>query len=359
MPTGRLEKWQILLTEFYIVYVTHTVKKAQALADHLAENPVDDEWQPLSTYFPDEEVNSVEAISEDTNAWKMFFDGVVNAKGVGIGAILISLTCQHYPATARLLFLYTNNTAEYEACIMGMNMEIDQDVKELLIMGDSDQIIRQAQGERETRDVKLIPYRQYVEDLSKRFKSIEFRYTPCCHNELADALATLASILPYPGNAHIDPLEIQIPERHGYCNTVEAEPNIQPWYHDIKRFLKTKEYPEHTSGDQKRTIRRHASGFFLSGDVLYKRTPDLNLLRCVDAKKTGKIMYEVHARVCGPHMNEYVLAKKILRGGYYWMTMEKDCFRKLLPEGALYLGDIEGNDPETAINADAVKRYYV
>ena len=33
--------------------------------------------------------------------------------------------------------------------------------------------------------------------------------------------------------------------------------------------------------------------------------------------------------------------------------------RKILPRGALYLGDIEGNDPETAVNADAVKRYYV
>ncbi|XP_070020262.1 uncharacterized protein [Nicotiana sylvestris] len=105
-------------------------------------------------------------------------------------------------------------------------MAIDQDVEELLIMGDSDLIIRQAQGEWETRDVKLIPYRQHVEDLGKRFKSIEFRYIPHCHNELADALATLASMLPYPGNARIDPLEIQIRERHGYCNTVEAEPNV-------------------------------------------------------------------------------------------------------------------------------------
>ncbi|XP_075096396.1 uncharacterized protein LOC142174492 [Nicotiana tabacum] len=33
--------------------------------------------------------------------------------------------------------------------------------------------------------------------------------------------------------------------------------------------------------------------------------------------------------------------------------------RKLLPKGALYLGDIEGNDPKTALNADAVKKYYV
>nr|XP_016435065.1 PREDICTED: uncharacterized protein LOC107761348 [Nicotiana tabacum] len=116
-------------------------------------------------------------------------------------------------------------------------MAIDQDVKELLIMRDSDLIIQQAEREWETRDVKLIPYKKHVEDLSKKFKSIEFRYIPRCHNELADALATLASMLSYLGNAHIDPLEIQIQERHSYCNTVEAEPNIQPWYHDIKRFL--------------------------------------------------------------------------------------------------------------------------
>ncbi|XP_070005117.1 uncharacterized protein [Nicotiana sylvestris] len=237
--------------------------KAQALADHLAENPIDDEYQPLRTYFPDEDVNSIEAISEDTHVWKMFFDGAVNAKGVGIGAILILPIGQHYPATARLRFFCTNNTAEYEACIKGINMAIDQNVKELLIMGDSDLIIRQAQGEWETRDVKLIPYKKHVEDLNKRFKSIEFRYIPRCHNELADALATLASMLPYLGNAHIDPLEIQILERHGYCNTIEAAPNTQPWYHNIKKFLKTQEYPEQASGDQKRTIRRHASAITL------------------------------------------------------------------------------------------------
>ncbi|XP_070025395.1 uncharacterized protein [Nicotiana sylvestris] len=186
--------------------------KAQPLVDHLAENPVDDEYQPLSTYFPDDEVNLVEVIPEDTNAWKIFFNGAVNAKGVGIGAIFISPTGQHYPATTRLRFFCTNNTTKYEACIMGMNMEINQDIEELLIMGDSNLIIRQAQGEWETQDISIILYKQHVEDLSKRFKSIEFRYIPRFHNELADALATLASMLLYPGNVHIDPLEIQIRE---------------------------------------------------------------------------------------------------------------------------------------------------
>ncbi|XP_070005460.1 uncharacterized protein [Nicotiana sylvestris] len=200
MPTERLAKWQILLTEFDIVYVTRTTMKAQTLVDHLVENPIDDEYQLLSIYFLDEEVNSIGVIPEDTNAWKMFFDGAMDAKGVGIGAILISPTGQHFPAIAWLWFFYTNNTTEYESCIMGMNMEIDQDVEEF----------RQAQGEWETWDIKLIPYMQHVEDLSKRFKYVEFRYIPRFHNESADALANLASMLPYLGNVHIDPLEIQI-----------------------------------------------------------------------------------------------------------------------------------------------------
>ena len=42
MPTKKLSKWQMLLSELNIVYVTQKAIKAQALADHLAENPVDE-----------------------------------------------------------------------------------------------------------------------------------------------------------------------------------------------------------------------------------------------------------------------------------------------------------------------------
>ena len=64
MPTGRLAKWQILLTEFDIVYVTRTAMKAQALADHLAEKPVDEDYEPLKTYFPDEEVMHIDELEQ-------------------------------------------------------------------------------------------------------------------------------------------------------------------------------------------------------------------------------------------------------------------------------------------------------
>ena len=36
-------------------------------------------------------------------------------------------------------------------------------------------------------------------------------------------------------------------------------------------------------------------------------------------------MEEVHQGIYGPHMNGRMFAKKILRMGYYWSTMETDC----------------------------------
>ncbi|XP_015055477.1 uncharacterized protein LOC107002069 [Solanum pennellii] len=165
---------------------------------------------------------------------------------------------------------------------MGFNMTINLDVHELLVLGDFDLLIRQALGEWETRDIKLIPYKQCLEDLIKKFKSIEFRYIPRFHNELADALATLTSMLPYPSNTYIDLLEIQVRDQHGYCNIIAVEADGETWYHDMKQFIKAREYPLHGDRDKKRTIRRLTNGFLLSGDILYKRTPDLNLLRCVN-----------------------------------------------------------------------------
>ena len=48
-------------------------------------------------------------------------------------------------------------------------------------------------------------------------------------------------------------------------------------------------------------------------------------MRCLKKEEVDKVMREIHAGVCGPHMNGIILAKKIVRQGYYWMSMEKDC----------------------------------
>ncbi|XP_070005159.1 uncharacterized protein [Nicotiana sylvestris] len=140
--------------------------KAQALADHLAENPVDKEYEPLRTYFPDKEVMHIDELEQVENpGWKLFFDGAPNMKGVGIEAALISETGHHYPVIAQLWFYCTNNMAEYEACILGLRLAADINVREVLVLGDSDLLVYQIQGEWETRDLNLIPYRQCLHDL--------------------------------------------------------------------------------------------------------------------------------------------------------------------------------------------------
>ena len=48
----------------------------------------------------------------------------------------------------------------------------------------------------------------------------------------------------------------------------------------------------------------------------------MDLLRCVDA---AKVIEQIHAGVCGTHMNGLTMERKIFLAGYFWMTMENDC----------------------------------
>ena len=65
--------------------------KAHVLADILAENPFDEEYEPLKIYCPDEEVLFVgEDISAAYPGRRLFFDRASNHQGRGIGAILVS-----------------------------------------------------------------------------------------------------------------------------------------------------------------------------------------------------------------------------------------------------------------------------
>ena len=68
---------------------------------------------------------------------------------------------------AKLRFNCTNNMAEYEACILGLKISIDMNVYEFLVIGDSDLLIHQVQGEWAVKNPKIIPYVQYVQKLCK------------------------------------------------------------------------------------------------------------------------------------------------------------------------------------------------
>ncbi|XP_009618063.2 uncharacterized protein [Nicotiana tomentosiformis] len=170
--------------------------KGKALVDHLAKNPVDRDNKPFTTYFPDEEVLFTgEDIAESYPGWRMFFDGAANFKGAGIGAFLISKSGKHYLASTKIRFPCTNNMAKYEECILGIRMAVGINVKELLVIGDSDLLMHQVQGKWSTKYVKILPYLHYVKELCNKFTKIEFKHIPRIQNEFVDALATLSSMI--------------------------------------------------------------------------------------------------------------------------------------------------------------------
>ena len=80
----------------------------------------------------------------------------------------------HYPFTARLNFDCTNNIAEYEACVMGLQAAIERNVKILQVFGDSVLVIYQLKGEWQTHDAKLMQYGKLIIVLKKEFNDISF-----------------------------------------------------------------------------------------------------------------------------------------------------------------------------------------
>ena len=60
-----------------------------------------------------------------------------------------------------------------------------------------------------------------------------------------------------------------------------------------------------------------AMPYILYGGQLYRRSYDGIDLHCLKKEEAEKVMEEVHQGICGPYMNGRMLAKKILRMGYY------------------------------------------
>ncbi|XP_070025091.1 uncharacterized protein [Nicotiana sylvestris] len=177
--------------------------------------------------------------------------------------------------------------AEYEACILGLKMAINMNIQELLVIGDSELLIHQVREELVTKNSKILPYLHHVQELRKRFTKTKFQHVPRIQNEFADALSTLSSMIQHPDKNFIDPIPVKIHDQPAYYTHVEEEADGKPWFHDIKEYLAQGEYPELANHTKKRTLRRLSNNFFHSGGILYRRTPDLGLLRYVDAKEAS------------------------------------------------------------------------
>jgi RNase H-like domain found in reverse transcriptase/Reverse transcriptase-like len=142
MLTDRLAKWTIILTEFDITYTPQKAIKGQALADFLAAHPIQDD-SPLKCDFSNEEILHIE---EGNPIWELYFDGAssirpITGLGIGVGLVFVTPEGGIIRHSLALTEPCTNNEAEYEALIAGLELSLELEIKVIRIFGDSQLII--------------------------------------------------------------------------------------------------------------------------------------------------------------------------------------------------------------------------
>ncbi|XP_050896760.1 uncharacterized protein LOC127103552 [Lathyrus oleraceus] len=222
--------------------------KRSVLSDYLDHLPVKD-YQPLRFDSRDEDImfirdftmSGFEASPEEGpelgSRWTLVFDGASNARGHGICVVITSPTGFHLPFTARLCFDCTNNMAEYKACIYSLEATIDLRIKILEVYSDSTLVISQVKGDWETRDSKLIPYKEHIRKRVPYFDEISFHHISREENQLADALATLAFMFKVKWKNEAPTIHIDHLNEPAQCLAIEVDPDDKPWFYDIKTFL--------------------------------------------------------------------------------------------------------------------------
>ncbi|GAA0158060.1 hypothetical protein LIER_15181 [Lithospermum erythrorhizon] len=112
------------------------VVKGQVLADFLADHPLPAEWE-LCDELPDDIMN-VKVMPP----WQMYFNGAAYQEDVEARVVFIMPQQDLLPYSFSLSHKCSNNVAEYQALILGLEAAADLNVAQLKIYEDSYLIIR-------------------------------------------------------------------------------------------------------------------------------------------------------------------------------------------------------------------------
>jgi ribonuclease HI len=186
--TGNIAKWATKLAEFELDFLPRHAVKSQVLADFVAD------WTPPPCHLegPDDGELEVRAPVFTGPHWTLFVDGSWRKQGAGAGVLLLTPTGEQFKYMVHLDFKATNNMAEYEALIFGLSTSLSLGVRQLLVKGDSQLVIKQVKGECSCHDVQLAAYLLHVQKLED-FEILDLQHVPRANNAVADELSTKVS----------------------------------------------------------------------------------------------------------------------------------------------------------------------
>jgi ribonuclease HI len=108
----------------------------------------------------------------------VYFNGASTKDSAGDGIVLISPSKETISLSFKLEFITTNNIAEYEALLLGLNSAKEMGIKGLKLLGDVDLIIQHVNNTFQAKHVRLKAYRYEVWKLRDSFSVFEISYIP-------------------------------------------------------------------------------------------------------------------------------------------------------------------------------------
>ncbi|KAA3452374.1 Transposon Ty3-I Gag-Pol polyprotein [Gossypium australe] len=282
---GRIGKWILALSEFELKFESAKAVKGQIIADFITEHR-------------DSSINLLNIIP-----WVLFFDGSSCDKGGGAGILLTSPKGEVFKFAIPIQSTVTNNQAEYEALLKGLQYLKEARAIAVEIFGDSELVIKQLSGEYECKNDVLRNYYEECKQILKGFRSIILQHIPRGDNEEANKLAQSAS--GYRENQEVFTTDD--------C-AIRSDLAENDWRKEIADYL---ENPS-------------------------QKSLDGVLLRCLNQEEAKKLMSEVHDGLCGAHQSAYRMKWVIRRTG----ITGRQCWKTALN----IIRDVKTRVPASALN---------
>jgi ribonuclease HI len=95
-----------------------------------------------------------------------------------VGVLLLTPDGERFKYMVHLNFKATNNMADYEALVFGQSIALYLGVRQLLVKGDSQLIIKQVKGKCSCNDPQLAAYLLHPQKLEKDIDVLDLQLIP-------------------------------------------------------------------------------------------------------------------------------------------------------------------------------------
>ena len=138
----------------------------------------------------------IDSVFPDKDTYTLFFDGCSknNPGKAGAGALIVNTESNEIWSESKYIGIATNNQAEYEGLLLGLNGAINLNIKKIIVKGDSKLVIKQLSGFYKIKSNNLLEIFNTINEKIKFFDTILFFHIKREDNKRADKLANDALI---------------------------------------------------------------------------------------------------------------------------------------------------------------------